>query len=404
MSFRYAFSRVSGYFNAARRVQARLISSSSYHFHVAASWAAKPPYPATRRMRPFKPNPAIVSWRDKTLTKLGSPQASPGEDFLFTRTQGQRLVFGVADGVGGWQDQGVDPSLFSQALMYYADMHSVNASPSECMKLAYDSVLKDDEVSVGSSTACILSLDASSGSLTTANLGDSGFCIYRNSTIFYASRPQTHHFNCPRQLSKLKDRSWDFSSDRAIVDHPRAASLHDEALADGDIVIAYTDGVSDNVWPAEIAQICGLALDRQDSEDTKAQLIASSVVYNARKFMFNQNRVSPFEAEARQHHKRMPGGKVDECVEYIVLCVYQLFPVPQLLLLLSRKQSLDAGFIHLVGPLLVHGSPFNETLDHPRGCQRILLQGDIIVSVNEQVWLNKDFSREFLLKYQVAHF
>ena len=34
------------------------------------------------------------------------------------------MSFGVADGVGGWVDSGVDPSLFSQALMYHAHRYS----------------------------------------------------------------------------------------------------------------------------------------------------------------------------------------------------------------------------------------------------------------------------------------
>lgn len=103
---------------------------------------------------------------------------------------------------------GVDPSLFSQALMYYASKHAVASwvgepdfdpieetsaagrndktlSPSEIMSLAYKDVLNEPSVecgenflarhaflysvpSAGSSTACIVNVDAQSGKLSAA--------------------------------------------------------------------------------------------------------------------------------------------------------------------------------------------------------------------------------------------
>ena len=88
------------------------------------------------------------------------------------------MSFGVADGVGGWVDSGVDPSLFSQALMYHAhrfakrswagepeidplakaqdgDIYDSETSsgrellPRDCLGLAYDAVLRESEVVAG---------------------------------------------------------------------------------------------------------------------------------------------------------------------------------------------------------------------------------------------------------------
>lgn len=74
------------------------------------------------------------------------------------------MFLGVADGVGSWSDRGIDPSIFSQALMYYAHEHCQNGkageptsgtsqekdmTPLECMQLAYDDVLADDFVEAG---------------------------------------------------------------------------------------------------------------------------------------------------------------------------------------------------------------------------------------------------------------
>ncbi|KAJ7063297.1 phosphatase 2C-like domain-containing protein [Mycena amicta] len=292
--------------------------SRFFSFQIGASWAAKPPYELRRRI-PFPPNPAIVAWRNSVLAKLGKTSPSgPGEDFLFTREHDHGVVFGVADGVGGWSDRGVDPAAFSQALLYYADQQPPTASPSECMQSAHHSLLADNRVDVGA-TACFLSFNTS-GLLKTANLGDSGFCIYRGTSIFYASPPQTHYFNCPRQLSKLKRPGgrdlWQISE--SITDSPAAADLYDCSLLDGDVVIAYTDGISDNIWPDEIAQICALALNRPHPQVTLAELISSNLVYYARKRMFSHH-PTPFEVESRRHNSPYRGGVSESTPNAFVL-------------------------------------------------------------------------------------
>ncbi len=169
------------------------------------------------------------------------------------------VSFGVADGVGGWVESGVDPSLFSQAFMYHAHRYSRNAwagepeidptldyaereevegwelTPLESMALSYHGVLREKHVQagmwkalpqasyfsrvfcLGSSTACLIHMNASSGLLRAAkwvffmydtacwlthfctiSLGDSGFMIVRSSSVIHKQRVQTHYFNCPK--------------------------------------------------------------------------------------------------------------------------------------------------------------------------------------------------------------
>lgn len=54
--------------------------------------------------------------------------------------------------------------------------------------------------STGSSTACLGILDKENGQLETLNLGDSGFCIFRNGQTFYKSKEQYHDLNVPFQV------------------------------------------------------------------------------------------------------------------------------------------------------------------------------------------------------------
>lgn len=68
----------------------------------------------------------------------------------------QASVVAVADGVGGWAESGVDPSAFSQALMYYAwkaAQTEARESPLELLQMAYDGTMKEPEVRAGASAA-----------------------------------------------------------------------------------------------------------------------------------------------------------------------------------------------------------------------------------------------------------
>ncbi|KZT11357.1 protein serine/threonine phosphatase 2C [Laetiporus sulphureus 93-53] len=342
-----------------------------YRFHVGANWAGKPPEPQTRRFKtkPFPPESEIGHWRDEIMSKYHSSTGTHiGEDFFYVQDMRNEsgISFGVADGVGGWVDSGVDPSLFSQALMYHAHRYSKNAwagepetdptqdyeereqvegwemTPAECLELAYGAVLRERYVQAGSSTACLLTLNASSGILRAANLGDSGFAIFRSSSVIHQQPVQQHFFNCPKQLSKLPTSIPRFS--RACVDSPRDADIYETKLRDGDLIIAYTDGLSDNVFPAEIIKICSLISRRfnigpkasqprhtdgdepegeqvvkESSEDQLVQTVAERLVDYARGCMANKTRVSPFERAAAREGMYFRGGKVDDVTVIVAL-------------------------------------------------------------------------------------
>ncbi|OCH95553.1 protein serine/threonine phosphatase 2C [Obba rivulosa] len=336
-----------------------------YRFHVGTSWEGKLQEPRLRfKGKPFAPETEIGQWRDASLARHKVPAGSHiGEDFFFVQDMRNQsgLSFGVADGVGGWVDSGVDPSLFSQALMFHSQRYFKMAwagepeidptqeyeereqvegwelPPSECMKLAYDGVLRERLVTAGSSTACLLTLNASSGLLRAANLGDSGFSIIRSSKVLHHQSPQTHYFNCPKQLSKAPKSLFRGT----IADSPQTADLFETQLRDGDLVIAYTDGLTDNVFPEEIAWICAAVARQfatlpsqsqnhssdspsnerlvQSTEDRMVQTMANHLVDYAQKAMAMKNRVSPFERTAALEGLYWRGGKIDDVTVIVAL-------------------------------------------------------------------------------------
>ncbi|KAJ7285840.1 phosphatase 2C-like domain-containing protein [Mycena rebaudengoi] len=320
-----------------------------YRFCVAANWAGKPSDPNQPWTKPSF-SAAISEWCKHSLSKFSSstkPRTAGEDFFLCTQMRNNSgIALGVADGVGGWVSSRIDPSLFAQALMYYADGHFRNGwagepetdptledaalggvyegteiTPLECLSLAHQNVLKDDAIEAGSSTGCLVTLNASSGLLRSSNLGDSGFCIIRSSSssaLFYNSPPQTHYFNCPWQIAKLPTRGRRKPIEQNLSDSPSVAQEYSTRLRDGDIVVLYTDGLSDNVFPAEIEKVCALGLKGPGSEDAKVRSIAQNLVVLSRAAMMS-DRESPFELEARQNRVAYRGGKVDDVTVVVAL-------------------------------------------------------------------------------------
>ncbi|KAF7331750.1 hypothetical protein MKEN_00054800 [Mycena kentingensis (nom. inval.)] len=309
-------------------------------------FAPKPPgrFAGTPRV-PFPSDGIIGSWRNKLLAHPKQVQTrDAGEDFYFYNSMRNKsgVCFGVADGVTGWLESGVDPALFAQALMFHSHRYSRSAwagepeinpeldyeereqvegwelTPYECLDLAYGGVLREKFVEAGSSTACIISLNAQNGLLQSANLGDSGFSIIRDSSILYHQPVQTHFFNCPKQLTKLPPPSGRRFT-RACVDSPREAETYRAQLCDGDVVVAYTDGFSDNVFRHELVEICSRDPDVGDSDDAQAQSMADRLVLHARECMAAKSRVSPFERQAAREGMFFPGGKPDDVTVVVAL-------------------------------------------------------------------------------------
>ncbi|GAX85130.1 hypothetical protein CEUSTIGMA_g12550.t1 [Chlamydomonas eustigma] len=161
-------------------------------------------------------------------------------------------AIGVADGVSGWADEGIDPAEYSRTLIRFASEalesseHPHGADPREVIRHAHVST-----VMAGSSTICVAVMKPH-GKMHVANLGDSGVRVIREGQVVFASEAQQHVFNMPYQLSHP-----------SIIESPDNADCADVSLVDvqpGDIIVMATDGLYDNVFDEEIARICVEAL------------------------------------------------------------------------------------------------------------------------------------------------
>jgi len=226
-----------------------------------------------------------------------------GEDALFVSTDFNST--GVADGVGGWSNQGIDPGLFSRQLMFGAKeaVEDKGAKdPVRILSLAYKQVRVP-----GSSTACIIVLDGDERMLRGANLGDSGILVLRGTEILYRTAEQQHYFNCPFQLGTES------------TDTPESAIRIAVSVQEGDLVIMGTDGLWDNMYDQEVIEICAKEASRDDnSEMPFTQGLAERLAQRAHHLAKSAVRQSPFSVKARQSGYRFLGGKMDDVT--VVVC------------------------------------------------------------------------------------
>ncbi|XP_050367476.1 probable protein phosphatase 2C 26 [Argentina anserina] len=224
-----------------------------------------------------------------------------GEDAFFVSSYNGGVI-SVADGVSGWAEQNVDPSLFPKELMAYASSFvedaEVNDNPQVLIGKAHAATS-----SVGSATVIVAMLERN-GILKIANVGDCGLRVIRGGKVYFSTLPQEHYFDCPFQLSS-----------QAFGQTYRDAVLSSVELMEGDTIVMGSDGLFDNVFDHEI--VSTLTGYRDVAEAAKA--LANLASNHSKDSKFE----SPYIIEARARGFQAPfwkkmlgmkltGGKPDD--------------------------------------------------------------------------------------------
>ncbi|ORX91709.1 hypothetical protein K493DRAFT_227394 [Basidiobolus meristosporus CBS 931.73] len=234
-----------------------------------------------------------------------------GEDAFFEASTRSRTILGVADGVGGWVESGVDPAIFSWTLMnncgIIADSAVDNSlHPGDILSQAYEKLVQEEKVYAGSSTACLLGLSKTTGNMESASLGDSSYLIIRDDQVLYRSKEQQHYFNCPYQLTVLPKEHP--NRDSYCLDEPSKAFRGSHQLEDNDVVILGTDGYFDNVYDKDTVSVMKMFKSelkefRENSKDEEisngVQKLAETLTFVARRLAMDNRRVSPWARGAR---------------------------------------------------------------------------------------------------------
>ncbi|XP_015573022.1 probable protein phosphatase 2C 26 isoform X2 [Ricinus communis] len=224
-----------------------------------------------------------------------------GEDAFFVSSYNGGVI-AVADGVSGWAEQDVDPSLFPRELMANASClvgdEEVNYDPQILIRKAHAATS-----SIGSATVIVAMLERN-GMLKIANVGDCGLRVIRGGRIIFSTSTQEHYFDCPYQLSS-----------EIVGQTYLDAMVSSVELMEGDTIVMGSDGLFDNVFSEEIVSTIGTHNDVAEAAKALANL--------ASMHSLDSDFESPYALEARSKGFDVPlwkkilglkltGGKLDD--------------------------------------------------------------------------------------------
>lgn len=307
----------------------------------AASYIAKELRALLRR--PPKPQLKLVFAEKQIAHPTSTHFTAVGtEDACFIDDGCQ--TFGLADGVGSWKDHGVSAAMFSQELMQrtkalmakerlgYSDV-AKKTMMANVLKVAHSQMK-----SFGSSTVLLGAVKH--GILTTLTLGDTSLIVLRevggSLTRVYKTLERQHSFNCPFQLANIPKKHElaglapelkpfvDFiKNSKPISDPPSEAALSNFKLQNGDIVIAATDGLFDNLQRETIIKLAENELDSPALPKLLAVNIANKLARDAASLSLNLTYLSPFARSARRARLKYNGGKPDDITVVVGVAVIE---------------------------------------------------------------------------------
>ncbi|XP_001358172.3 protein phosphatase PTC7 homolog fig [Drosophila pseudoobscura] len=268
--------------------------------------------------------------RSPTLQSAMQPRAQAetiqapkcyGEDSFFFSSTPKADVMGVADGVGGWRDRGIDAGRFSRDLMQRCFVHAQKPTfdgrnPRQLLSECYGEMKRKWKPILGSSTACVVAFNRSESALYTANLGDSGYVVIRNGSVLDRSEEQTHFFNMPFQLTVPPP---DSNREMWFCDDPSEAVATRLLLQPDDLVLVATDGLFDNMPEQMLLEM--LSKVQGVHEQKAIQEAVNRVVERAGALSINPIYKSPFCLRALENNVAYGGGGKPDDITVVLASV-----------------------------------------------------------------------------------
>lgn len=380
-------------YSTAASTPADTANTPKFVYNVAASYIAKgKPYDPQTHLFQFNPYNRVQPPKRTGRNKSSRPDS--GQDAFFVSRLGPapgEVALGVADGVGGWMESGVDPADFSHAFCDYMAEAAAQANATsmttttadsgkegnkpltarQLMQKGYEAVCHDPKITAGGSTA-VVGLLTQNGKLEVANLGDSGFIILRLNGVYASSEPQTHAFNTPYQLSVVPAimlaRAAAFGGAQ-LMDQPKDAEVTRHGLRHGDVVVFASDGLWDNLFEQDILRVVSRTMAKAgawastergiqvptdlrpftevDGEEAKPEedaptikppkgpvtlqgALATEIVSAAKRASLDPKLDGPFAKEVKKYypHEVWRGGKEDDICVVVVVVSEEGVPTP----------------------------------------------------------------------------
>ncbi|KEG11843.1 protein phosphatase 2C [Trypanosoma grayi] len=213
-----------------------------------------------------------------------------GEDAFLVHACG----IGVADGVGGYAQLGVDPAVYTRNVMRFTkqaleeDGNRGGLTALQALNHGYTAAQREGKPG-GCPVTLVTLVDGRFASVL--NLGDCGTICLRSSKLVFATEAQQHRFNCPFQLPE---------------DPPSAGDRTKLEVSEGDVFLCASDGLLDNIDMPEILR--NLEDVDRDGCQRVAEVLAEKACRNGADAKFE----SPFAKHAKAAGYRYTGGKQDD--------------------------------------------------------------------------------------------
>jgi len=235
---------------------------------------------------------------------------------------------GVADGVGQMADfakHGVDAAAYAAELMQRAGkaLQKGNgavekaASPNvQERALAALRTADAEATTYGATTATVLALHGTT--IGVANLGDSGYMLLRESSwgldIVAQSREQHHGWNQPYQLTRIPQSLLESNGRNIRLDSVDDCQLYEVQVQPGDLLLLFTDGLTDNLHWYEMLRVINDQIERQQNAQLRVppSELAEALVVAAQERSTDTTADTPFARNARRMRINVPGGKTDD--------------------------------------------------------------------------------------------
>lgn len=174
-------------------------------------------------------------------------------------------------------------------------------------------------------------------------LGDSAFIVLRprenspkNLYSVYRSLEQQHSFNCPFQLANLpKPQSYPkllekgysrlisllSKTNHTMNDSALDAQTEMIPLKTGDIIVAGTDGLFDNIYEEDIIKTAEYVLETTEDPQALADILSHLLVEKAIQKGWDASYKSPFARNASKVGKKYTGGKLDDTTVIVSVAI-----------------------------------------------------------------------------------
>ena len=226
-----------------------------------------------------------------------------GEDAAGYAESGRFAALAIADGLGGYSKSSgsgvLASSMVERAVLCVANSsrleESLALNTSALTSIVKESFVNSCPLKNGLSGATTFSfglIDLETHELSTANLGDGVILVIRDGQVVFKTDVVQATFNAPAYFEYNADKSM-FENLLRVKDDMEHSQLSLVSLERGDIVIAGSDGLFDNLFDEEITEIVVDELSRFSDHPIpdKAEKIAQRLKFTA--YYFSRDIIVP---------------------------------------------------------------------------------------------------------------